>query len=45
MEEIKDQLTDFAGYKEEFMHLFGFQVEGVDYDADVNPVVDIKNLI
>ena len=39
------ELTDFAGYKEEFMHLFGFQVEGVDYDADVNPVVDIKNLI
>jgi enoyl-[acyl-carrier protein] reductase/trans-2-enoyl-CoA reductase (NAD+) len=24
--------------------LFGFEVDGVDYDADVNPDVAIKNL-
>jgi enoyl-[acyl-carrier protein] reductase/trans-2-enoyl-CoA reductase (NAD+) len=28
-------LTDFAGYKREFRNLFGFEVEGVDYDAAV----------
>ncbi len=36
--------TDFAGYKQEFLRLFGFEVDGVDYDADVDPVVDIDNL-
>ncbi len=34
------QLTDYAEYKEEFLKLFGFGVDGVDYDADVNPVVE-----
>ena len=31
--------SDFEGYKSEFLKLFGFGVEGVDYSADVNPVV------
>lgn len=39
------ELTDFAGYKHEFLRLFGFQMEGVDYDAEVNPEVAIGNLI
>lgn len=38
-------LTDFTGYKKEFMQLFGFGLEGVDYDADVNPDVKITNLV
>lgn len=38
-------LTDFAGYKTEFLRLFGFAVEGVDYEADVNPDVEIPNLV
>ncbi|MDH4275555.1 MAG: trans-2-enoyl-CoA reductase family protein [Gammaproteobacteria bacterium] len=33
------QLTDYQGYKDEFLKLFGFGVKGIDYDADVNPVV------
>ncbi len=40
-----NELTDFAGYKAEFLRLFGFGVEGVDYDADVSPDVAIANLI
>ncbi|MEM7357756.1 MAG: enoyl-ACP reductase FabV [Pseudomonadota bacterium] len=32
-------LSDFSGYQAEFLRLFGFGVEGVDYDADVDPVV------
>jgi len=39
------ELTDFRGYKHEFLKLFGFDIEGVDYDADVDPVVPIKNLV
>ncbi|AHG22522.1 trans-2-enoyl-CoA reductase [Chania multitudinisentens RB-25] len=33
------ELTDYAGYKQEFLRLFGFGLEEVDYDADVNPDV------
>jgi len=39
------ELTDFAGYRQEFLKLFGFGLGGVDYDADVDPVVKIKNLV
>ncbi|MDR9829300.1 trans-2-enoyl-CoA reductase family protein [Vibrio sp. FNV 38] len=38
-ENLKD-LTDYVEYKEEFLKLFGFGVEGVDYDADVDTLVD-----
>ncbi|MAE04211.1 MAG: enoyl-[acyl-carrier-protein] reductase FabV [Porticoccaceae bacterium] len=39
------ELTDFTGYKKEFLNLFGFEMDGVDYDADVNPEVAIRNLV
>lgn len=29
------ELTDYAAYQKEFLKLFGFEVEGVDYEADV----------
>lgn len=32
-------LTDYAGYKHEFLKLFGFEREDVDYDAEVDPLV------
>lgn len=32
-------LTDIAGYREEFLKLFGFGFAGVDYEADVDPHV------
>lgn len=34
------EVTDYQMYKDEFMKLFGFGLNGVDYDADVNPVVE-----
>jgi enoyl-[acyl-carrier protein] reductase/trans-2-enoyl-CoA reductase (NAD+) len=34
------ELTDYKGYKDEFLKLFGFGWEGVDYDADVNPDIN-----
>nr|WP_246480476.1 enoyl-ACP reductase FabV [Motiliproteus sediminis] len=34
------ELTDYQGYKDEFLRLFGFGIEGVDYDADVSPVAE-----
>ncbi len=38
------ELSDFMGYQREFMQLFGFEVDGVDYEADVNPQVVIPGL-
>lgn len=35
-----NELSDFAAYRSEFLRLFGFGIEGVDYDADVSPLVD-----
>jgi enoyl-[acyl-carrier protein] reductase/trans-2-enoyl-CoA reductase (NAD+) len=35
------QLTDIAGYRTEFLKLFGFGLPGIDYDADINPHVEI----
>ncbi len=37
--------TDFKGYKQDFLNLFGFEIEGVDYEAEVNPEVEISNLV
>ena len=33
------QLTDIAGYRTEFLKMFGFGLDGVDYDADIEPHV------
>ena len=35
------ELTDFKGYHQEFLRLFGFGIEGVDYEADISPLVDL----
>ena len=40
-----DELTDYVSYHNEFLKLFGFGIESVDYDADVNPYVEINHLI
>jgi len=39
------ELSDFAGYKSDFLRLFGFGVEHVNYDEDVNPEVTIPCLV
>ncbi len=33
------QLTDIAGYRTEFLRMFGFGLPGINYDADVEPHV------
>jgi enoyl-[acyl-carrier protein] reductase/trans-2-enoyl-CoA reductase (NAD+) len=35
-------LTDIAGYRSEFLKLFGFGLAGVDYDAEVEPHVPME---
>jgi enoyl-[acyl-carrier protein] reductase/trans-2-enoyl-CoA reductase (NAD+) len=38
-------LGDLEGYRKDFMRLFGFEVEGVNYEEDVNEVVDTPGLV
>jgi len=33
-----DDVSDFAGYQQEFLRLFGFGLPGVDYAAETDPV-------
>lgn len=35
-------ITDYAGYKRQFLNLFGFERADVDYAADVDPVVPFQ---
>ena len=35
------QLTDYAGYKSDFLKLFGFDFDAIDYDAEVSPMVEL----
>ncbi|MBH0047668.1 enoyl-ACP reductase FabV [Pseudoalteromonas sp. NZS11_1] len=40
-----DELTDYVGYHNEFLRLFGFGIDGVDYDQDIDSVKPIANMI
>lgn len=40
-----NDISDFKTYKKEFLHLFGFEFDEVDYEADVDPDVKIDGLI
>jgi enoyl-[acyl-carrier protein] reductase/trans-2-enoyl-CoA reductase (NAD+) len=36
-EENLNELADVAGFRHDFMETHGFDVAGVDYDADIDP--------
>ena len=36
------EITDYANYKREFLKLFGFERDDVDYEADVSPEVNFS---
>ena len=38
------ELGDLAGYKKDFLNLFGFGFEGVDYQADTNEMVHVPSI-
>jgi len=37
-------LSDLSGYQQEFFQLFGFEVDGIDYEADVDPDVSVPHV-
>ena len=43
--ETLPELGDLNGYKSDFLNLFGFGFEGVDYLADVNENIEIEGLV
>jgi enoyl-[acyl-carrier protein] reductase / trans-2-enoyl-CoA reductase (NAD+) len=38
------EIGDLAGYKQDFLNLFGFGFDGVDYLADVNELVKVPSI-
>ncbi len=38
-----EALTDIAGYRTEFLKLFGFGLPGVDYEAETNPIAPLPS--
>jgi len=42
--ETLPEIGDLKGYKSDFLSLFGFGVDGVEYGTDVNELVQIKGL-
>lgn len=38
------KITDIDGYNDEFHRLFGFNLSNIDYNAEVNPEVEIPSL-
>ena len=38
------EIGDLAGYKQDFLNLFGFGFEGVDYMADANEMVQVPSI-
>ncbi len=39
------EISDISGYKSEFLRLFGFGIDGVDYEAEADPTTPIPSLI
>ncbi len=42
--ETLPDVSDIAGYREEFLKLFGFGLPGIDYEADVDPDVPVPSI-
>lgn len=38
------EIGDLQGYSNDFFNLFGFKVDGIDYDKDVNELVNIPSI-
>lgn len=39
-----EQISDLSGYRNDFYRLFGFNIDGVDYEKAVDPIVKIESM-
>ena len=37
-----ETISDFSGYQKDFLKLFGFGLDGVDYDAETDPIREVN---
>ncbi len=44
-EESLPKIGDLAGYKRDFLNLFGFDVDGIDYTKDTDEIVAVPGLV
>jgi enoyl-[acyl-carrier protein] reductase/trans-2-enoyl-CoA reductase (NAD+) len=42
--ESLSEIGDLSGYRHDFLNLFGFDFDGVDYDADTNEIVNVSSI-
>jgi enoyl-[acyl-carrier protein] reductase/trans-2-enoyl-CoA reductase (NAD+) len=40
--ETLEDMTDFDGYKQAYLEMHGFEVAGMDYEAEVDPEIPIE---
>jgi enoyl-[acyl-carrier protein] reductase/trans-2-enoyl-CoA reductase (NAD+) len=40
-----ESISDIAGYRAEFLKLFGFGLPGVDYEAEANPIAPLPSAV
>ena len=38
------EISDLAGYKREFFNLFGFEIDGIDYEKDTDELVQVPSI-
>jgi enoyl-[acyl-carrier protein] reductase/trans-2-enoyl-CoA reductase (NAD+) len=38
------EIGDLEGYRKDFYNLFGFDIKGVDYNADANEMVAVESI-
>jgi enoyl-[acyl-carrier protein] reductase/trans-2-enoyl-CoA reductase (NAD+) len=43
--ETLSEIGDLAGYRNDFLNLFGFEFEGVDYKADADEMVGVPSIV
>ena len=39
-----EQISDIVGYRKDFFNLFGFEIDGVDYEKDTNENVGVPSI-
>jgi len=39
-----EEISDIKGYRDDFFKLFGFNFEGIDYNADTNELVNVPSI-
>lgn len=40
-----EEISDIKGYRDEFFALFGFHIDGIDYDAETNELVNVPSIV